>query len=60
MQLTFLGGTGTVTGSKFLLTRDTTRVLIDRGSFVIHGEPTCSRHLAAADQHRTRLAGLRT
>lgn len=29
MQLTFLGGTGTVTGSKFLLTRDSTRVLVD-------------------------------
>lgn len=33
MHLTFLGGTGTVTGSKFLLTRDSTRVLIDCGLF---------------------------
>ena len=33
MQLTFFGGTGTVTGSKFLLTRDSTRVLIDCGLF---------------------------
>ncbi|HCV41733.1 MAG TPA: MBL fold metallo-hydrolase, partial [Pseudomonas sp.] len=33
MQLTFLGGTGTVTGSKFLLTRDSTRVLVDCGLF---------------------------
>ena len=33
MQLTFLGGTGTVTGSKFLLTRDSSRVLIDCGLF---------------------------
>ncbi|MBS7600848.1 MBL fold metallo-hydrolase [Pseudomonas sp. RC2C2] len=33
MQLTFLGGTGTVTGSKFLLTRDRTRILIDCGLF---------------------------
>ena len=31
MQLTFLGGTGTVTGSKFLLTRGSTR---DRKSVV--------------------------
>ncbi len=28
MQLTFLGGTGTVTGSKFLLTHDNSRVLM--------------------------------
>lgn len=33
MQLTFLGGTGTVTGSKFLLTRDRTRILVDCGLF---------------------------
>lgn len=33
MQLTFLGGTVTVTGSKFLLTRDSSRVLIDCGLF---------------------------
>ena len=33
MQLTFLGGTGTVTGSKFLLTHESSRVLIDCGLF---------------------------
>lgn len=33
MQLTFLGGTGTVTGSKFLLTRDRTRILVDCGLY---------------------------
>lgn len=33
MQLTFLGGTGTVTGSKFLLTRGSTRILVDCGLF---------------------------
>ncbi len=33
MQLTFLGGTVTVTGSKFLLTHDSTRVLVDCGLF---------------------------
>jgi len=33
MQLTFLGGTSTVTGSKFLLAHGSTRVLIDCGLF---------------------------
>lgn len=33
MQLTFLGGTGTVTGSKFLLTHNSTRILVDCGLF---------------------------
>lgn len=33
MQLTFLGGAGTVTGSKYLLERDGRRVLVDCGLF---------------------------
>ncbi len=33
MRLTFLGGTETVTGSKFLLETDSTRVLVDCGLF---------------------------
>src|SRR5690606_27972961 len=33
MQLTFLGATGTVTGSKFLLERGATRILVDCGLF---------------------------
>ncbi|WP_194789980.1 MBL fold metallo-hydrolase RNA specificity domain-containing protein [Pseudomonas sp. UFMG81] len=33
MELTFLGGTGTVTGSRFLLTHDSTRILVDCGLF---------------------------
>ena len=33
MKLHFLGGAGTVTGSKYLLETDTTRVLVDCGLF---------------------------
>lgn len=33
MQLTFLGGVGTVTGSKYLLTSATRRILVDCGLF---------------------------
>ena len=33
MQLTFLGGTGTVTGSKYLLEHDGRRLLVDAGLF---------------------------
>lgn len=33
MQLTFLGGVGTVTGSKYLLTSNTRRILVDCGLF---------------------------
>lgn len=33
MRITFLGGTETVTGSKFLVETDTTRVLVDCGLF---------------------------
>lgn len=33
MKLTFLGATGTVTGSKYLLTSGTTRILVDCGLF---------------------------
>lgn len=33
MQLTFLGATGTVTGSKYLLQHNSTRVLVDCGLF---------------------------
>lgn len=33
MQLTFLGGAGTVTGSKYLLETDKTRILIDCGLY---------------------------
>lgn len=33
MRITFVGGTGTVTGSKFLVETDTTKVLVDCGLF---------------------------
>jgi metallo-beta-lactamase family protein len=33
LKLTFLGGAGTVTGSKYLLEKDGTRILIDCGLF---------------------------
>ena len=33
MQITFLGATGTVTGSKYLITAGETRVLVDCGLF---------------------------
>jgi len=33
MKITFLGGTGTVTGSKYLVESDATRVLVDCGLF---------------------------
>jgi metallo-beta-lactamase family protein len=33
MDITFLGATGIVTGSKYLLTSDSTRVLVDCGLF---------------------------
>jgi len=33
MRLTFLGGTGTVTGSKYLLEREGRRVLVDAGLY---------------------------
>jgi hypothetical protein len=33
MRLTFLGGAGTVTGSKYLLETDSTRVLVDCGLY---------------------------
>ncbi|HEX7438732.1 MAG TPA: MBL fold metallo-hydrolase, partial [Caldimonas sp.] len=33
MRLTFLGGTGTVTGSKYLLEHDGRRLLVDCGLF---------------------------
>ncbi len=33
MHLTFLGGTGTVTGSKYLLTSGSKRILVDCGLF---------------------------
>ena len=33
MKITFIGGTETVTGSKFLLETDTTTVLVDCGLF---------------------------
>ena len=33
LSLTFLGGTGTVTGSKYLIETDSHRVLVDCGLF---------------------------
>jgi metallo-beta-lactamase family protein len=33
MRLTFLGGTGTVTGSKYLLEQEGRRLLVDAGLF---------------------------
>ncbi|HLV47806.1 MAG TPA: MBL fold metallo-hydrolase, partial [Aliidiomarina sp.] len=33
MKIVFLGGTETVTGSKYLIETDTTRVLVDCGLF---------------------------
>lgn len=52
MQLTFLGGTGTVTGSKFLLTRDSSRVLIDCGCSKATSNCAC----ATGNRYRRRCA----
>ena len=33
MHITFLGATGTVTGSKYLLSSDSAKILVDSGLF---------------------------
>ncbi len=38
MQLSFLGATGTVTGSKYLIEHANTKILIDCGLFQGHKE----------------------
>ena len=41
--LTFLGGAGTVTGSKYLLTINDRRILVDGGMF-LQGAPSLNPH----------------
>ncbi len=51
MKLTFLGATGTVTGSKYLLASETKRILVDCGLFQRYKQPRLRIKSTYGDRH---------